>query len=132
MPTSAAVARDVYDRIGDRIRELRAAQGMSQAELAERVGLTDEAVSRAERGVTLPTVRTLGSIARALGVGLAELAEGGAPAGSPPRTVASDELAEYASPELKRLRRLLPELEPRSLARLLDLALLLPRKRSPR
>lgn len=50
------------------IREVRRQAGVSQAELARRVGLDQSGVSRLERGkrpVTLPTLR---AVARALGV----------------------------------------------------------------
>lgn len=46
-----------------RLRELRKARGMSQAELARILGVTKMAVSRWENGLTIPTSDKLPSIA---------------------------------------------------------------------
>ncbi len=64
--------------LGQRIRELRLALGLSQAELARRVRVTQPRISQIERGLDhgpLPP-RTLGDIADALGVGFAALIAG--------------------------------------------------------
>jgi len=53
---------------------MRLAHGLTQAELAEAVGLTIESLSRAERGTILPTVNTLGRLATALGTTIDALA----------------------------------------------------------
>jgi transcriptional regulator with XRE-family HTH domain len=55
------------------LREVRAARGLSQGELAARAGLGRPTVSRLERGHQAPTSRTLASLARALGVAPEEL-----------------------------------------------------------
>jgi transcriptional regulator with XRE-family HTH domain len=57
----------------DRIRQLRREKQMTQEKLAERADLTAEAVTRVERGVRMPTLKTLGKIAHGLGVSPAEL-----------------------------------------------------------
>ena len=44
----------------------REAVGLSQKELAERAGIRPEVLNRAERGVTVPSVRTLTKIENAL------------------------------------------------------------------
>lgn len=48
--------------------EERKAKGMTQKELAEKLGVTDKAVSKWERGVCLPDVAKFGGIADALGL----------------------------------------------------------------
>ena len=55
------------------LAETRRAQDLTQAELAGRIGVTDKAVSRWERGVGLPDLATLEPLAAALEVNLAEL-----------------------------------------------------------
>ncbi len=48
--------------IGDRIREERTRAGISQRELARRLGLSASMISQIESGHTLPSVATLWSI----------------------------------------------------------------------
>lgn len=60
--------------LGEAIRELRGKSGLSQEELAHRAGVTTGTFSVIERGRSNPTWGTVKSIARALGVPLAELA----------------------------------------------------------
>ena len=62
-------AKTLGDFIAGRRREL----GLTQAQLAARLHLTDKAVSRWERGVGLPDLATLDPLAAALEVSLAEL-----------------------------------------------------------
>jgi len=50
------------------LRELREAAGLSQRQLADAVGLTDQTISNIERGARTPSVETALSIARVLGV----------------------------------------------------------------
>jgi len=64
---------DVVRRIGDNVRRLREAQGLSQEELAHRAGLHRTYVSQIERAVKNVTVVKLDQIARALDVPLADL-----------------------------------------------------------
>jgi transcriptional regulator with XRE-family HTH domain len=56
----------LHARIGKRIRDLRAARGLTQAALAERVGCSSHFVSGIERGVDSPSLLTLERIADAL------------------------------------------------------------------
>jgi transcriptional regulator with XRE-family HTH domain len=60
-------------RIGLRVRALRRAKGLTQAELAERAGRSNEAISGLERGKYSPSLETVLAIARALDSPLAEL-----------------------------------------------------------
>lgn len=62
-------AKTLGDFVAGRRREL----GLTQAQLAERLHLTDKAVSRWERGVGLPDLATLEPLAAALEVSLTEL-----------------------------------------------------------
>lgn len=55
-------------RIGDIILQRRKELGMTQKQLAERLNVTDRSVSRWERGVNLPDVETLKTIASVLDV----------------------------------------------------------------
>lgn len=55
-------------RLGESLRALRAAQGVGQADLARRVGITPSALSQAERGVRGVSAETLIRIWEALGV----------------------------------------------------------------
>jgi transcriptional regulator with XRE-family HTH domain len=69
-------ARTGYERarrtfeLGDRVRRLRETKGMSQSELARRIGSTQPAVARLEAGGVAPKVETLERIAAALGMEL--------------------------------------------------------------
>ena len=63
-------------KMGSFIRELRKEQNMTQKDLAERLHLTDRAVSKWERGLNAPDLATLEPLAEALGVSLTELIAG--------------------------------------------------------
>jgi transcriptional regulator with XRE-family HTH domain len=66
---------------GVRLRELREKNGLSQSELAERVGIPIDSIQNWEQGRTRPRIEALGKLARALGVTLDELLqESGEPA----------------------------------------------------
>jgi DNA-binding XRE family transcriptional regulator len=62
--------------IGQRIREARAAIGMTQLELATATGIRRPNVARLERGRNTPTIETLQRVADALGVSVASLVSG--------------------------------------------------------
>ena len=57
-------------RLALEIRRLREARGLSQRELAERVGTTQSAIARLEAGNISPSLPTLDRIAASLGVEL--------------------------------------------------------------
>lgn len=75
-----AAERREYDRaygeaqlaaeIGDQVREARETAGLSQRELAERMGTSQAAVARLEAGGVGATVTTLHRVAVALGLEL--------------------------------------------------------------
>jgi len=55
-----------FAAIADKVAERRVAKGLSQRELAERVGTTQSAIARLERGGRPPRIDTLLKIAEAL------------------------------------------------------------------
>ena len=64
--------RKVFGKV---LRSLRTKRGLSQEELAARVGLTMQAISAFERHLALPTLESLVDIARELGVSVSVLIE---------------------------------------------------------
>ncbi|HEY5890320.1 MAG TPA: helix-turn-helix transcriptional regulator [Acidimicrobiia bacterium] len=63
-------------RITNRMRDLReAAGGITQAELADRIGVTRQTVIAIEQGRYSPTLESAFKIARVLGVSLDEVFE---------------------------------------------------------
>jgi transcriptional regulator with XRE-family HTH domain len=54
-------------RIGSQIAERRRLANLTQAQLAERIDVATETISRVERGATVPSVASLARIAGALG-----------------------------------------------------------------
>ena len=61
---------------GSTIKKLREARGMTQAQLAERIGVSDKAVSKWETAKGLPDISLLEPLAQALGVSVMELMSG--------------------------------------------------------
>lgn len=58
---------------GRHLRELRLAQGLTQAQVAERCGTMVPVISNLERGMTVPTLSTLLHLAKALECSMGEL-----------------------------------------------------------
>ena len=56
------------ERLVNEIKERRTAAGLTQAELAERVGVTRKTVNTVENGVFTPSATLAIKLARALGV----------------------------------------------------------------
>ena len=67
------MSMDLPKRLGNRIRELRNRAGITQSQLAERVDISPEFMSRLERGLKAPSLDTADKIATALGISLSEL-----------------------------------------------------------
>ncbi len=67
------VGNDIAALLGRRVAGLRAERGLSQQELAERSGLTVEAVSRIERMTREPRISTVARLADGLGLSVADL-----------------------------------------------------------
>ncbi|MGD2059400.1 MAG: cupin domain-containing protein [Acidimicrobiia bacterium] len=72
-------ARDIsaqLEGIGDRLREERSRAGISQRELARRLGLSASLISQLESGLSKPSVGTLYAIVTELGVSLDRVIRG--------------------------------------------------------
>lgn len=59
-----------HERVGNRIRELRTRIGMTQAQLAETVGVARVSIVAIENGRFLPTIETALLVSKALDVPL--------------------------------------------------------------
>ena len=59
--------------LGIMIAELRKQHGMTQLELAEKMGVTDKAVSKWERDLSCPDINSIPNLAQILGVSVEEL-----------------------------------------------------------
>ena len=57
-----------YNKTGLLIRTLRRERGMTQRDLAQRLGVTDQAVSKWERGLGCPDISLLSELCRTLGI----------------------------------------------------------------
>lgn len=62
--------------LGPLIAEARRKNGMTQLELAEKMGVTDKAVSKWERDLSCPDVNSLPQLAEVLGLSIEELLQG--------------------------------------------------------
>ena len=62
--------------LGTMIAELRKLHGMTQLELAEKMGVTDKAVSKWERDLSCPDINSIPNLAQILGVSVEELMQG--------------------------------------------------------
>jgi transcriptional regulator with XRE-family HTH domain len=74
--TTLRVPREVLRRLGDRIRDLREARGLSQSELAALAGLHRTYIGGVERGERNVSALNLIAIARGLGVEVGNLFHG--------------------------------------------------------
>lgn len=84
-----------YQQVGKRIRLIRKQEGLTQAQLAEKVGLSDNYVGLIERGAGHPTLETLGQIADGLKIKMGEFFSG------------EDEESKNTAQSLKELEHLL-------------------------
>jgi transcriptional regulator with XRE-family HTH domain len=66
---------DMRRLVGDNCARIRKGRGMTQEQLAERSGLSQQYISDLERGKRNPTVVTLWELAQALGVSHVELVQ---------------------------------------------------------
>lgn len=58
---------------GMMVSSLRKEKGMTQLELADKMGVTDKAVSKWERDLSYPDINSIGKLAEILGVSVDEL-----------------------------------------------------------
>lgn len=63
----------IVKKLVKRFKELRLEQGLSQAKLAARIGMSDRAIGMIEAGKRMPTILTCLKICNALGVSLEDL-----------------------------------------------------------
>lgn len=88
------------DNFGDYLNYLRKKKGMTQAELADKLGVTNKAVSKWETGEAMPETSLLVPLSKIFGVTVDELLNGGkdsaAPDGEPEK---AEEYAENAQTE---------------------------------
>ena len=73
--------------LGAMIAELRKAQGMTQLELADQMGVTDKAVSKWERDLSCPDVNSLPDLAEILGVSVDDLMQTKKSASEPKQSI---------------------------------------------
>lgn len=65
-----------YQAMGTRIRQLRKQNGMTQAELAKKVGISTSFMGHIERGTRIASLETLVSLSQTLDVSLDSLVTG--------------------------------------------------------
>ncbi|MBI5543541.1 MAG: helix-turn-helix transcriptional regulator [Deltaproteobacteria bacterium] len=97
--------------LGDVARAARVRAGLTQADVAERVGIATEVYGRLERGLMLPSVETLRKLSRVLGIAADALLglRGDSGAAEPPATYGGEK------PEVRRLIRRLKRLDAKQL-----------------
>ena len=54
------------DKLGDKIRKIRKSKGLTQKQLADKIGIDNKHLSRIEKGLHMPTYKILKNIAAAL------------------------------------------------------------------
>ena len=67
------MAQQAQLSFGEMVRTLRAEKGMTQLDLARKMGVTDKAVSKWERDLSIPDVASLPKLAEELGTSVDEL-----------------------------------------------------------
>jgi transcriptional regulator with XRE-family HTH domain len=85
-------------RLGKNIMRWRKALGLTQDQVATRLEVEPETISRFERGVTLPSLPTLARLAEVLGATMTQLLEEKAP----PHFSGAEKLAARLAPLSKR------------------------------
>ena len=94
--------------VGGFIAELRKEKGLTQAELAERVGVTGGAVSKWERGLCYPDIETVVRLAEVLDLSVGEILAGQRIQVYTPETVdtlAKESIEAYSGSERRRMLR---------------------------
>ena len=67
------MSRDIVERFGERLRQLREAKGFSQIALAEKMGVEQPGISLVENGKQEPCLRYIELLALGLEIPLARL-----------------------------------------------------------
>ena len=97
---------DLNERIAERVRKLRAAEGLSLEALATKSGVSRSMISLIERGESSPTAVVLEKLAAGLGVMLASLLDAPETAPAPAGPVARrDDQPQWQDPASGYLRR---------------------------
>ncbi len=86
-PVAVTPAGDAVALLGERIRKARLQRGIGVRELARRVECSASMISQIEKGLTNPSVSTLYSISRALGISTDSLIAGAEPSPAGPAKV---------------------------------------------
>ena len=107
MSTLQDTAPNLNQRIAERVRELRAAQGLSLDVLARKSGVSRSMISLIERGESSPTAVLLEKLAASLDVTLASLFDGPTAATQAPRgpVARRDDQPEWRDPASGYVRR---------------------------
>jgi len=69
-------SRDIVERFGERVRQLREAKGMGQIALSEKMGVQQPGISLVETGKQEPCLRYIDMLATALDMSLSDLFKG--------------------------------------------------------
>ena len=96
--------------LGTMIAELRKQHGMTQLELAEKMGVTDKAVSKWERDLSCPDINSLPTLAEILGVSVEELMQ-----------IKKEAAAEEEAPKVSKLVEIM-EIAPKAVAMAMGVA----------
>lgn len=83
--------------MGEIIAVLRRERGMTQKELADRLNITDKAISKWERGLALPDTAAIPKLAEIFGVSVEELISAKASSGAKHRGAANAEAVKIMS-----------------------------------
>ena len=84
------------ETFGNMVAALRKEKGMTQLELAEKMGVTDKAVSKWERDLSFPDVSSIPKLAEILGVTVDELMQVKAESKEEPLKKKIDEIVDVA------------------------------------
>ncbi len=109
--------------IGGKIAELRRAKNMTQMELADRLGISYQAVSNWERGNTMPDISKLPELIQIFGVTLGELLGEECEVTNLLESAANERVEEYMenhSVDIKELSEVAPVLKPTQVGNILE------------
>lgn len=71
--TREMLMRTFHEKLAENIRNARTAAGMTQAQLAQRIGLTNNSVSFYETAKRMPSIKTMSIMRHVLGISLDDL-----------------------------------------------------------
>lgn len=107
----------------NRIKELRKKLNLSQKDLGKKIGISDAAVSKIEKGINSPSIQTIKSICREFNVSYAWLKDGkGDMFTNLPETLLDEIADEYhLNDRMKKLIKTLLELDEQSQSLLINI-----------